>query len=340
MIILEDVYKRYIVERVPGKWILQGVSLVIPPKACVGLIGNKDAGKSTLLRIIDGTESPTEGKVERNGRVVTPMKYNKNFQPFLSGRQNSRFICRINGCSDDMEARLSHIEKLAGLGAKFDKPVNTYTAPMKSSLSFALSMAFDFDMYISDGFNFSNTMAFKDKDAVDAALKNLIEHAGIIMTVPGARGEATLKRYCKAGIWLHEGKATWFDDINDAIEAHRASQPAGRPQEDAKQQPPPVPEQASPILARIRKAQDSLAALSKGLRGLPATAPEKMLPRLIQVAKDVGMELATMEQISAQGYRVRENMIPILHGDCAGGQRTEYFDLKTQCEKIMLPPQG
>lgn len=333
MIILEDVYKRYIVDHVPGQWVLQGASLVIPTKACVGVVGGKGAGKTTLLRLIEGTELPTRGKIERNGRIATPMRYNKNFQPLLSGRQNAKFICRINGYADEMEERLSRIEKLAGLGAKFDKPVGTYTPPMKSSLSFALSMAFDFDMYISDGIDFSGETAFKGKDAADAALKSLTAHAGIIMTAKGALGEAALRQYCKAGIWLHEGRAKWYDDISDAIEAYSTSQPPRRPNEGQKRQTLPAPEQAQPIIAKIKAIQNSLTALSAGFRGFPVTANEKEILRMLQVAKDVGIELATTEQISDRGYRVREGMIPILQGSGTGGQRIEYFDLKIQCEK-------
>lgn len=334
MIILDDVYKRYTVEHAPGKWILQGVSLSIPSKACVGLVGNQGSGKSTLLRLIAGTESATGGKIERSGRIATPTRYNLNLQPLLSGRQNAKFICRINGYAEDMEDRLARIEQLTGLGAKFDKPVGTYTPPMKLSLSFALSMAFDFDMYISDDFNFSGEFAFKDKDAASAALKSLTEHAGIIMTTKGSLGEATLKRYCKAGIWLHEGKAKWFDSISDAIEAYRASLPPVRTKGMAIQQILPVPVHAQPIMAKIKRMQNTLTAFSKGLGGSPLTINEKEIPRMLQFAKDIGMELVTTVQASGRGYKMREDIFPILYVSGAGGQRVEYFDLMTQFERI------
>lgn len=334
MIILEDVYKRYIVDHAPGKWILQGVSLVIPPKVSVGLVGSKGSGKSTLLRLIAGIEAPTEGIIERKGRVATHLRYSQNLQPLLSGRQNAKFICRLNGYADEMEDRLSRIEKLARLGAKFDAPVGTYTPPMKSSLSFALSMAFDFDIYISDGLDFSSETAFKGKDAADAALKSLTEQAGIIMTAKGVLGEAALKRFCKAGIWLHDGKAEWYDDINDAIEAHRSSLPPAGPNEGAKQQAHPVLERAQPIMAKIKRVQNTLTALSKGLVGFPVAVNEKEIPRMLQVAKDVGMELVNAEQVLGCGYQLREGVIPVLYGGGTGGQRVEYFDLLTQCERI------
>jgi capsular polysaccharide transport system ATP-binding protein len=340
MIILKDVSKRYIVERVPGKWVLQGVSLVIPPKACIGVIGNKGVGKSTLLRLIAGIESPTAGRYERNGRIAAPMRYIQNFQPLLSGRQNAKFICRINGYADEIEERLSRIEDMVGLQAKFDKPVSTYTPVMKSRLSFALSMAFDFDIYISDGFNFSGETGFKDKGLAEAALKKLTEHAGIIMTAQGAQGADTLRRYCKSGIRVHDGKAEWFDNIEDALEAQKKSQPPVQPKVSANPQVQPAPEHMQPMIAKIKQMQNTLTTLNKALNGHPVCVIEKQIPWLTQVAKNVGMALATKDRISDCGYRLRAGMIPILQVRGAGGQMIEYFDMSSQCEKIESTPES
>jgi capsular polysaccharide transport system ATP-binding protein len=38
-----------------------------------------------------------------------------------------------------------------------------------------------------------------------------------------SHGEGTLRQFCSAGIWLHEGKAHWFDQIDDAIAAYKES---------------------------------------------------------------------------------------------------------------------
>ena len=62
--------------------------------------------------------------------------------------------------------------------------------------------------------------AFRSKAA--AAFKQLADHAGLIMV---AHGEATLKQFCSAGIFLHQGKAHWFDQIDDALKAYQDSQP-------------------------------------------------------------------------------------------------------------------
>ena len=45
-------------------WIFQGLNLVIPKGSRVGLIGTTGSGKSTLIDIVMGLLSPSEGALE------------------------------------------------------------------------------------------------------------------------------------------------------------------------------------------------------------------------------------------------------------------------------------
>jgi capsular polysaccharide transport system ATP-binding protein len=38
-----------------------------------------------------------------------------------------------------------------------------------------------------------------------------------------SHSEGTLRQFCSAGIWLHEGRAHWFDDIGDALKHYKES---------------------------------------------------------------------------------------------------------------------
>jgi capsular polysaccharide transport system ATP-binding protein len=218
MIIVDDVYKRYRSDHGMGKWVLQGVSFTIPPKLNVGLVGRNGAGKSTLLRLIGGIDTPTHGLVERRCRVSWPMGFGGGLAASLTGRQNAKFVCRIHGHEEDLQDRLRYIENFAELGESFDEPIKTYSSGMKSRLQFGLSLAFDFDVYISDEVTATGDAAFKEKAA--AAFQALSDRAGLIMV---SHGEGTLKEFCKAGIWLHEGRAYWFDSINDALTEYKKS---------------------------------------------------------------------------------------------------------------------
>lgn len=218
MILVQDVHKRYQTDHGQGPWILRGVNFTIPPKVNVGLVGRNGAGKSTLLRIIGGVDQPTSGQVVRRCRVSWPMGFGGGLQGSLTGRQNAKFVCRIHGHQHDLHERLEQIQAFAEIGSFFDEPVKTYSSGMKSRLQFALSLAFDFDVYISDEVTSTGDAAFRAKAA--AAFKSLANRAGLVMV---SHSEGTLRQFCSAGIWLHQGQAHWFDQIDDAINAYKKS---------------------------------------------------------------------------------------------------------------------
>jgi capsular polysaccharide transport system ATP-binding protein len=216
MILVDDVHKRYLTDHGPGKWILTGVSLTIPPKTNVGLIGPNGAGKSTLLRMIGGVDQPTKGNIERLCRVSWPMGIGSGLQGALTGRQNAKFVCRLYGREEELADKVAFVEGFAELGEFFDEPVKTYSSGMKSRLQFGLSLAFEFDVYISDEVTSTGDAAFRKK--ARSAFRNLLDKAGLIMV---SHSESTLKDFCQAGIWLHGGKAYWFDKIDDALKAYK-----------------------------------------------------------------------------------------------------------------------
>ena len=217
MITIENVHKRYTTRRGVGDWVLRGVNMVIPTGRSVGLVGVNGACKSTLLRIIGGADYPTRGRVRRYCRVSWPMA-NGGLEGTLTGRQNAKFVCRIHGFQNELPERIARIEEFAELGKAFDEPIQTYSSGMRSRLQFALSLAFDFDVYISDEVTATGDAAFRKK--AEQAFKNLAHKASIIMV---AHNDATLRAFCESGILLKDGKATWFDKLEDALLAYKES---------------------------------------------------------------------------------------------------------------------
>lgn len=218
-IVIDNVSKRYITAHGAGPWVLDGISIVIPPRLSVGIVGKNGAGKSTLLRIIAGVDEPTRGKVERYSRVSWPMGFGGGLQGSMTGRQNSKFVCRIHGHEDDIPDRIAAIQEFAEIGDAFDEPIRTYSTGMRSRLLFAISLAFDFDVYISDEITAAGDASFRAK--ARRAFKQQTRKASVIMV---SHDDDTLRKFCQAGIWIHEGKAHCFDRIGDALkEYHRST---------------------------------------------------------------------------------------------------------------------
>jgi capsular polysaccharide transport system ATP-binding protein len=218
MIVLDDIHKRYRTPHGPGKWVLQGVTLNIPHRCNVGLIGVNGAGKSTLLQLIGGIDQPNRGRVERRCRVSWPIGFGGGLHGTLSGRQNAKFVCRLHGHGGDLAEKLAFIHDFSELGEAYDEPIRTYSSGMQARLKFALSLAFDFEVYLVDELTAVGDAAFKKKSR--QAFRDLADRAGLIMV---SHDEKTLQEYCQAGIWLHQGKAHWFDRVDEALARYKES---------------------------------------------------------------------------------------------------------------------
>lgn len=215
MIEVQGVSKRYRTGHGLGPWVLREVDLVIPPRTNVGVVGRNGAGKSTLLRLMAGIDQPTRGRVRRQCRVSWPMGFAGGLQGTLTGRQNARFICRLHGEEGQEDRVIERVQDFAELGAFFDEPVKTYSTGMKARLQFALSLAFRFDVYISDEVTAAGDTAFHAKAV--RAFEQMVDRAGLVMV---SHSRSTLLKFCTAGIWLHQGRAHWFDRIEDALGAY------------------------------------------------------------------------------------------------------------------------
>src|ERR1700733_3341578 len=59
--------------------ILHDVSLVVPPRSIVGLVGENGAGKTTLFNILTGLTRPDAGAMHYRGEPYSPRAYNEAF---------------------------------------------------------------------------------------------------------------------------------------------------------------------------------------------------------------------------------------------------------------------
>ncbi|MDO6782497.1 ABC transporter ATP-binding protein [Neptunomonas phycophila] len=211
MIEIRNLSKRYRNHQ-GSKWVLKDVNITIPTGVSVGLIGRNGAGKSTLLKLIGGMDEPDKGEVIRHSRVSWPIGLTGGFQGSMTGRQNVKVVARIHGDGERVHEIIEKVEKFAEIGESFDEPVKTYSSGMRARLAFGLSLAFDFDVYLSDEATAVGDQIFRKK-AVKAFKQRVGESSLIIVS----HGEGILKQLCQAGILLKNGSAFWYDDIHEAL---------------------------------------------------------------------------------------------------------------------------
>ena len=184
----------------------------------MGILGRNGAGKSTLLRIIGGMDSPDKGRVVTHCRTSWPIGLGGGFQGSMTGRQNVKFVARLQGGGEQIPEIIESVRDFAEIGRAFDQPVNTYSSGMRSRLAFGLSLAFNFDVYLSDEATAVGDTVFRAKAV--RAFQERVGKASIIMV---SHQTGLLKELCQAGILINKGSATWFDDIHEALDSYTAS---------------------------------------------------------------------------------------------------------------------
>ncbi len=215
MISLKNLTKYY--RSIKGnQYIFKDVSFDIPNGFNIALLGSNGAGKSTLFRLLAGSEYPNKGKVVTELSLSWPVALSTGIHNKMTGRENARFIGRINGVVD-LDKYVDRVVTFSELGIKFDLPVSTYSSGMRSRLAFACSLGIDFDVYLIDEVTAVGDQVFKDK--AKSALLEKASSANVIMV---SHQLDELREFCNSAIVLHKGKLTFFDSLEDGISEYES----------------------------------------------------------------------------------------------------------------------
>ncbi|MBD3678596.1 MAG: ATP-binding cassette domain-containing protein [Rhodobacteraceae bacterium] len=213
MIELRGVSKGY---RLGGhrRQVIARMSFALPPGRNLAVMGPNGAGKSTLLRLISGAEAPDRGRVIRRGRVSWALGFAGCLNGAMTGVDNIRFVARLHG--KDPRWMQAEVARLSGLGAELSKPVRNYSTGMRARLSFGLSFALEFDLYLID-----EILAVGDAAFQRCCHEVFAERLGSAQLIMASHSEETLRRYCECGIYLAGGQAQFFDNLDDLFSMHR-----------------------------------------------------------------------------------------------------------------------
>lgn len=218
MIELRGITKAYRTPYGPNV-VLDDISVRLPPRESIGIVGRNGAGKSTLLRIIGGAEMPDAGEVIRRGKVSWPIGFSGGFNSSLTGEENCRFVARIY--SQEVDRVVDEAREFADIGNYFYMPVRTYSSGMRARLAFGVSMTMDFDVYLVDEVTAVGDARFRTKCREAFAARS--ERASLVMV---SHSLETLREYCTCGALLEAGALRLFTSIDEAAAAYAEAQAA------------------------------------------------------------------------------------------------------------------
>ncbi|HZD52784.1 MAG TPA: ABC transporter ATP-binding protein [Woeseiaceae bacterium] len=197
--------------------VFRDLSLDIPEGVNVGLIGRNGAGKSTLMRLLSAVELPDSGKVTAKGHLSWPVGLKGGMQRNLTGRENVKFVCRLQGVRRaGMQEKIRYVQKFADLGEYFDKPLSTYSSGMQARLAFGTSMAFDFDYYLIDEVMSVGDANFKRKSR--QVFNERLQKSKVILV---SHNMQLIRRMCEIVVHLDRGAAVVYASVREGIAAYR-----------------------------------------------------------------------------------------------------------------------
>ncbi|WP_068547376.1 ABC transporter ATP-binding protein [Thalassotalea crassostreae] len=202
--------------KIGRQYVFKDLNFEIPDGHNIAILGKNGAGKSTLFRILAGSEYPNTGQIRTKKKFSWPVALATGIHPKMTGRENTRFIGRVNGVFDldDYEQK---VFEFAGLKKKFDLPVKNYSSGMRSRLAFACCISIDFDIYLIDEATSVGDPSFKRK-AKDALLSKS-RSANVIMV---SHELDDIRMFCDSAIVINDGELTFYNNLEQAIDIYQA----------------------------------------------------------------------------------------------------------------------
>lgn len=201
------------------KVVLDDLNLTLPPGTKLGVLGRNGAGKSTLLGMIGGTIKPNRGEIVKRAAISWPLGLGGTYHPDLTGAQNVRFVARIYGV--DTDALVDYVADFSELGEFMEMPVRSYSSGMRARLAFGMSMGVSFDWYLVDEITAVGDSRFKRKSL--AVFRDRLQNAGLMMV---SHSDRTIREYCTSALVLENGRATYYDDVAQALAVHERNMAA------------------------------------------------------------------------------------------------------------------
>ena len=137
---------------------LQNINLEIQTGEFVCIVGASGCGKTTLLNLIAGLETPTSGEVTIDGKKITNpgadrtvMFQEHGLYPWLNVEENVKFPLKLAGVSpEEQEKRAGYYLEMVGLSDFKKYPIHEISGGMKQRTALARALTMDSKILLMD----------------------------------------------------------------------------------------------------------------------------------------------------------------------------------------------
>ncbi len=214
---------------------LNDVSFEVEKGSTVGIIGTNGSGKSTVLKIITGVLSQSDGTVETEGNISALLELGAGFNMDYTGIENIYMNGTMMGFTRaQMDDRLDDILEFAEIGDFVYQPVKTYSSGMFVRLAFALAINVDPDILIVDEALSVGDVFFQAK--CYKRMEEIRRNGTTILMVTHDMG--SIIKYCDKVIVLNKGDKVAEGPAGEMVDLYKKILAGKYGQEDTKEDEP------------------------------------------------------------------------------------------------------
>jgi ABC-type polysaccharide/polyol phosphate transport system ATPase subunit len=201
-------------------WGLRNISFSVKRGDALGVIGFNGAGKTSLLRVLNGQMAPDRGEVRILGTSASFIDLGAGLNLTLSGRENIYIKGAVLGRSrEEMDAVAADIVSFAELGDFIDSPVKNYSSGMTARLGFSIVTHVDPSLLLIDEILSVGDFHFRQKCL--QRVRQLRERSSFVLVSHNMRD---IRSFCDEVIVLERGSIAFKGAPEDAIEFYQESE--------------------------------------------------------------------------------------------------------------------
>ena len=198
-------------------WALKNVSFSVEKGDRVGILGLNGAGKSTLLKVISGVFKPTEGHVDKHGKMVPLLELGAGFDPQYTGKENIYLYGAMLGYTKKfIDSKYDEIVEFSELQKFMDVPVKNYSSGMKSRLGFSIATVVEPKILILDEVLSVGDAKFRKKS--EKKIMSMFDSGVTVLFVSHSLEQ--VRRLCTKAMILEKGKLIAYGDIDPISEQY------------------------------------------------------------------------------------------------------------------------